>query len=282
MNHARKTWLVINPDSGSYDDAAFEALQHCCGKNGIDVDKVIRFPEDDLPTASELDAAGIEFVTIYTGDGTINALVTGLYGWGGAVLVLPGGTMNLLSIRLHGDVEPDVIVSRFCANSAQRQRPHVIRCKDGDALAGMMAGPACVWSEVREAMRHFDVVGMAGSAADAVRESTDGPMVRITRPEIGREDGYPLVLMSPEDGKMTVDAYRAETLGEYAQQGIALLKRDFREGPHDELGELDEMTITACEGERLDVLVDGEPGDLDSEATFRVVPCEVDLVVTRG
>lgn len=282
MAHARKTWLVINPDSGSYDDKAFEALQDCCGRNGIDVDRVIRFPKDDLPTPQELDTAGIEFVTIYTGDGTINALVTGLYGWEGAVLILPGGTMNLLSIRLHGDAEPDEIVQRFCSGNARRERPYVIRCDAGDALAGMMAGPACAWSEVREAMRHFDVVGMAGSAAEAVRESTDGPMVRVIDPPLGRADGYPLVLMSPEGGKMSVDGYHAETLGEYAQQSLALIKRDFREGPHDELGRLDKMTITAREGERLDILVDGEPRDLGCEATFRVVPCEVDLVVTRG
>lgn len=282
MAHARKTWLVINPDSGSYDDKAFKALQDCCGQNGIDVERVIRFPKDDLPRPDELDAAGIEFVTIYTGDGTINALVTSLYGWGGAVLVLPGGTMNLLSIRLHGDVEPDEIVQRFCSGKAGRERPHVIRCDAGDALAGMMAGPACAWSEVREAMRHFDVVAMAGSTAEALKESTDGPMVRVVSPPLGKSDGYPLVLMSPEDGKMSVDGYHAETLGEYAQQSLALLKRDFREGPHDKLGRLEEMTITACEGERLDILVDGEPRVSDCEATFRVVPCEVDLVVTRG
>ena len=36
-------------------------------------------------------------------DGTVNALATGLEGWDGALLVLPGGTANLLTRAIQGE-----------------------------------------------------------------------------------------------------------------------------------------------------------------------------------
>lgn len=280
MAHTRRTWLVINPDSGSYDEAAFDALCRCYDDHDFAIDRVIRFPKDDLPVAADLDAAGIDLVTIFTGDGTINALVSGLRGWGGAILVLPGGTMNLLARRLHGEVDSDAIVAKVAGGHAQRKRPGVVRCDAGDALAGLMVGPGTAWNEVREAMRHFDVAAMAGGAAAAIGESTGGAMVALVDPPTGRPAGYPLVLMSPEPGTMTIEAYHSETAAEYAQQGIALLKRDFREGPHDELGQYETMTMASADGAQIDALLDGEPATLPPRARFEVVSCEVDLLVT--
>lgn len=280
MSEARRTWLVINPKSGSYDEDAFDALCDCCVHHAIELERVIHFPDDDLPTPGQLDEAGIDLVTVFTGDGTINALVTGLYGWGGAVLVLPGGTMNLLSIRLHGEVGSEEIVARFAENRFRTLNPSVVHCDAGDALAGLMVGPGTSWNTVREAMRQGDIIAMAEGAAQALGESTGGPMVKVTEPSVGPEDGYPLVVFTPQSGKMAAAAYHSETVGEYAQQGVALLKRDFREGPHDDLGTFETMTLASAAGKPLEALIDGEPATLEPSATFEVRPCQVGLVVT--
>jgi len=277
----RKTWLVINPASGSYDEDAFAELMSSCERHGIAVDRVIRFPEEDLPTGDELEAAGMALVTIFTGDGSINALVTRLYGWGGAVLVLPGGTMNLLAGRLHGDVSSDAILGRVAADRVGLLRPTVVRCDGGDALAGLMVGPGTAWNSVREAMRRYDVPGMAAGAAEAIGESTGGARIRLIDPPLGEPEGYPLVLMTPDSEGMELKGYIAQTIAEYAQQGVALLKRDFREGPHDNLGQCESMTMQSEDDRPIDALIDGEPARLPPRATFRQVPCEVDLVVSR-
>lgn len=280
MTHARKTWLIVNPASGSNDDEAFEALCACCRDNGIEIDRVIRFPDDDLPTAGQLDDAGIEMVTIFTGDGTINAAVTGLYGWSGTILILPGGTMNLLSIRLHGDVPRDDIVARVARGEGWRTRPAVARCSAGDALAGLMIGPGTAWFDVREAMRDGDVLALASGVVEAIGESTAGTPVRFVEPRIGKDEGYPLVVMTPERGKISVAAYHSETVADYAQQGVALLKRDFRQGPHDDLGALSDMELESAGDEPLAVLIDGEPATLALRDRFAVAECGVDLVMT--
>ena len=40
------------------------------------------------------------------------------------------------------------------------------------------------------------------------------------------------------------------------------------------------VTLASAAGEPLQTLVDGESADMPSRATFTVVPCEVDLIVT--
>lgn len=280
MTEPRKTWLVVNPASGSNDEEAFDSLCASCTANALAIDRVFRFPDDALPTAAELDAAEVDLVTIFTGDGTINAAITQLYGWGGAVLILPGGTMNLLSIRLHGDVPCDEIVARAARGEWRTIRPSVARCASGDALAGLMVGPGTSWYDVREAMRDGDVIGLAGGLVEAISESTAGAKVRLVDPAIGLEEGYPLLVMTPESGKIALAAYHSQSVADYAQQGVALLKRDFREGPHDELGAFAEMTLENVENEPLPVLIDGEMASLPPRARFAVAPCEVDLVAT--
>ena len=274
-------WLLTNARSGSNTDDAIATLNDHCARCDISVSRTICFPDDDLPTAEALDAAGITELAIFTGDGTLNAAITGLYGWGGSIMVLPGGTMNLLAKRLHGEAELDEIVDRINRGAVRRVRPNVARCEAGDALAGLLVGPGTAWADVREAMRDFDVADLAKGISEAMAESTGGAMVHLREPALGRDEGYPLIEMTPSHRGLQLDAFHAEDASEFLQQGLALLKRDFREGPHTRLGLLDEVSIESGEGSAIDVLLDGEPATLSSRATFRVATCEVDLLATH-
>ena len=96
MNRFDRAWLIVNASSGSNTPVALEELQTALGDRGIAVERRIDFPGDELPDPAALDAANVPLLVIYTGDGTLNAALARLGGWSGAVLVLPGGTMNLL------------------------------------------------------------------------------------------------------------------------------------------------------------------------------------------
>jgi hypothetical protein len=280
MDGPRNIWLVCNAASGSNTPAALEALHNCCGENGFTVAKVVRFPDDPLPTPADLDAAGIERVVVYAGDGTVNACVTGLYGWSGAVLVLPGGTMNLLARRLHGDATVERILAGVAAGGSRRVRPLVARCRHGDALAGLLAGPGTAWYAVREAMREANVAGMIGGASQAIAETTGGAMLHCRKPDLGRDAGYPLIEITPGEWGMQFNGYFAESAGDYFSQGWALLRRRFRDGPHDRLGLLDNATLGGDEGAAIGLLIDGEPAEGGLSEEIEVAPCEVDLIAT--
>ncbi len=281
MERFAHAWLLANAASGSNTPAALEELSSCLADRGIAVDRLLSFPGDALPAPSDLDNAGVPLLIVYTGDGTLNAALSQVNGWGGAVLVLPGGTMNLLSRRLHGNHTAAEIVSVMATGGSRRRRVTRIAGDCGDAYAGLLAGPGTHWGMVREAMREFDIAGIASGAAEALAKSTGEAAVRAAVPPLGKREGYPLIDMTPGEHGIQVNGYNATTAGEWAQQGWALLRRQFREGPHDRLGIVDEMTLENVDGSRVEVLLDGERCEAGPRATFRVALSEVDLLATH-
>ncbi len=281
MDRFERAWLIVNAASGSNTPAALEELLGSCGEHGLMVERTVGFPDEPLPDPATLDAAAVPLVVIYTGDGTLNAALTRLKGWGGAVLVLPGGTMNLLSKRLHGDFPAAEIIKVVANGGARRRRVLKIAGACGDAYAGLLAGPGTHWGVVREAMREFDFAAIASGTAEALAKSTGEALVRAVDPPLGSRDGYPLIDMTPGEHGIQVNGYHAGTAGELAQQGWALVRRRFREGPHDRMGIVERITLENVDGSPVQVLLDGEACDGAPQLTFRVAESEVDLLATH-
>ncbi|GGC04119.1 hypothetical protein GCM10011494_23220 [Novosphingobium endophyticum] len=280
MAQARKIWLVSNPDSGSNDDETLEQLVHALRGAGYDVAGMTRFPEEDAPGIDQLVSERIDILAVFAGDGTVHSTVTGVYGWDGGVLVLPGGTMNILSKRLHGDVPALEIAERLANAEPRRVRPGVVGSRHGEGLTGVLAGPGTIWNEVREALRTSNVLEMMTATKDAIAWSATGPKVICPEVDCAREEGYAAITVTPHETGLELKGYYAETLADYAGQGIALLNRNYRTGPHDELGCFPEVRLVCPEGEPMGLLIDGEPFDGASEELFRLATCEVDLLET--
>lgn len=280
MTDYSKIWLVTNSASGSYSEQAVAELTGLFGEAGLGFDRVLTIPNEARPDRGALEAGGVDLLAIFTGDGTVNGVVTGLYGWAGHVLVLPGGTQNLLAKALHGDSDAGRIVAELAAGRATVVRRHLIRTSQGDALCEVLAGPGAKWSDVREAMRDGDLGGMAASLGEAIGQSAGGAPVRLAEPALGKPEGYPAVRVHPAEGQMIVDGYGAETVADYAMQGLALLRRDFREGPHDELG--DHPTIECVSAEPIELMIDGERMTGGLRERFEMHECAVEFLATNG
>lgn len=288
MTRPRSLWLVVNTASGSYSADSAERLQACCetvqpgtgAGTEAGIVRTINFPDEELPFAAELDAANVGVLAVFTGDGTLNAAIARLEGWQGAVLPLPGGTMNLLSKRLHGDRDAESILTQLCAGAARLVRPQVATTAHGTALAGLLAGPGTIWNVVREALRESDVAGILAGTADAIAETYDAPHVHLTGPPAGRAEGYHLLEITPTEEGLMVKGYHAETASDFLSQGAALLRRNFREGPHDDLGLFDRITLRQSDGSPIDLLLDGEPVAGSEEEVFALARSRVDLLAT--
>lgn len=272
--------LLVNPASGSNAAQAVEDVKSALNGNSVAVSRVVTFPDEPVPSAQDLDREGIPLLVIFTGDGSANAAISALSGWGGAILVLPGGTMNLLAKRLHADLSIDDIIAIVAGGGALARRINCAQSRHGIALAGLLAGPGTAWGNVREAMRDLDLAGMAQGAVEAMSETTGGARVTMASPGIGREDGYPLIEINPGEHGLQIAGFYADNAGEYAKQGWALLRRQFRQGPHDRLGMAESMTISSCDGSDIGLLLDGEAYSGGPSETFTVAPCGVDLLAT--
>jgi hypothetical protein len=273
-------WLVTNPGSGSNTPESTESLRDDLLARGIRIEREIGFPEDDLPTLSQLDRADARLVVTYAGDGTVNAVLSALEGWEGAVLVLPGGTMNLLSRRLHGELEIAQILDLVAAGSSLPVRASTVTCEGGTAYAGLLVGPGTCWNRVRETMRDFDLPSVAEEAVEAIRTTQNGPFILPVDRVSSREGGYPLIEMTPGEHGIQLDGYYAEEPAEYAAQAWATLRRQFREGPHDRMGIVKRIALRSVDGSPLPCLFDGEPGSCPSGSLFEMKRSGVDLLAT--
>lgn len=273
MKNQHPTWLVINRASGSYSEPAVDQLLTQLKDHGHEPAKIVAIPDDPAPDRAALEAAGVGLLVIFTGDGTCNSVIAGVYGWTGDVLILPGGTQNLLASTLHGDLDVAEIVTGLGQNSLMRERHHMVRTSQGDAYCEVVAGPGAHWSDVREAMREGDLGGMASTLGAAIGQSTSGELVHIAEPALGKPEGYPAVRVHPSRESLNVDGYGAETIADYARQGMALLRRDFREGPHDELGR--HPAIVCRSSNPIELMIDGERATGGCEERFEVIECPV-------
>jgi hypothetical protein len=278
MRQESKVWLATNAASGSNDEELVARLRAMLGEGGCTIVRESDCREDELPTAASADAAGATHLLVLGGDGTLNSVLGRMEGWRGQVLPLPGGTANLLCRGLHGDSDPEAIVARFLAGELVRRRVPCVRGSDCIALAELLAGPGAKWADVREEMREGDIAGIVETATDAAGESVAGTGVRIAAPAMGRDEGYPGVRLSPWPGGVHVQGYGGEGVVDLLRQGLAILGRDFRDGPHDDLGEHAELTLESVDGHAIELMADGERLTGAPRETFSLAELEVDLL----
>lgn len=276
MDRFERAWLVVNAASGSNTPEACEALRSGLDAHGIAIPRTSAVPDDDLPAAAELDAEGIGLLVVYTGDGTLRSVLTGLEGWDGAVLVLPGGTTNLLARTLHGERPMQDILADL--PRMRRVRRRCLRSEAGTAVIEVVAGPGAKWSDVREGLREGDVATVASTTVEAAQASAGASRVVLTQPDIGSREGYSGVRLTPFEDGIGVEGYGAQTIADYLAQGIALLRRDFRSGPHDDLGRHRHVNCASVDGTPIELMLDGERDCGGAAMQFSLAELRVDLL----
>jgi hypothetical protein len=272
------TWLCVNAASGSNNEAAIRAVTEAFQAAGATPKRIIDISEGGAPHPGDLVQDSVGRLAIFAGDGTTNAVATALEGWGGHVLVLPGGTANLLARALHGERDAAAIIRELPRLQALR-RP-CIRTSQGTALIEVLAGPGATWSDVREGLREGDISEIAASSLEAIRQSTAGPMVAIVEPSLGKPEGYSGVRLEAAADGMLVEGYGGETVADYLLQGLALLRRDFRQGPHEDLGAVREILCRSQGDSPIELMIDGERRTGGPEERFSLAELEVDLLAS--
>lgn len=270
-------WFIYNPRSRTADDALAGQIEEAFEKGGQPVARKFALGDDPLPGTADLEQAGVTLLVELSGDGSISSLASSLDGWDGALLVLPGGTMNLLSKMLHGDATPLEIVERVLAGEARRQTVPIILHGDVMAYTGIIAGPTAVWGEVREDLRKGDIVGLGEDAVHAVKATFDAPGVSIE----GSDEEYPAIFLEPGEDALRLSAVRADHAGDLLAHGWAWLMGDFRKGPFTPLDDAAEVTLSAS-GRRLGLLVDGEQMKTSEPALFRAGRSALAFLATRA
>ncbi|PXW74525.1 diacylglycerol kinase family enzyme [Blastomonas natatoria] len=257
-----KTWLIVNEASGSYDAAVIADIVTWFAQSDQPVDCIVRCPDEDLPDPGKLVANGVDLLAIYAGDGTTNSALKTASGWDGAVLILPGGTMNLLARALHGEQSCQSIIGEAARNRRTVQL-NTVEIGESTAYVGVIAGPTTSLAQVRENARHARLSELVLEAIPAaISDSLAGPQVGIK----GHDDRFPAIFAAPRDDSMALCGFTASTIGEVLSHAGAWLNGDFRDGPRVDLGSASTATLVS-EADEIGLLIDGEqakavPGDV--------------------
>lgn len=266
--------LVCNNQSGSHDDAVLAELVETCRAAGAPLAAVFALPTDDIPDAAELGRRNIDLLLVWTGDGTINAAATKAAGWGGAILPLPGGTLNLLSKALHGDRPAPAILADALQGKSRRNPIPTIRSDRGEAFITVVAGPATRWAEVRETMRQDGLIEASRAAPDALDAMTNAPGVKVAEDE----QAYAAVILTPTPGGIRADGILTEGTGDVLRHGLAWLGGDFRDGPSETIATRE--TIVLESDAVISLEYDGELAEMASPARFALAASAVDFLAT--
>ena len=266
--------LICNTQSGSHDDAVREQIADLCRASGAPLVATFALPDGDIPDAGALTQHGIDLLLVWTGDGTINAAATKATGWDGAILALPGGTLNLLSKALHGDRPVSEILADALSGKNRRHPVPTIESDGGTAFITVIAGPATRWAEVRETMRQDGIIEASRAAPDALDEMMNAPGVRVGT------DGkaYPAVILTPTAAGIRADGILTEGTGDVLRHGLAWLGGDFRDGPSEPIATGE--TVVLESDKPISLEYDGELGEVASPATFSLGSSAVDFIAT--
>lgn len=266
--------LVCNTQSGSHDETILEQIIESCRERGAPLAATFALPDDDIPGATELKRQRIDLLLVCTGDGTINAAATQATGWDGAILPLPGGTLNLLSKALHGDRPAPEILADALRGKGRRQPIPTIRSNAGEAFITVVAGPATQWAEVRETMRQDGLIEASRAAPDALDTMMNAPGVNVA----GHEQAYPAIILTPTARGIRADGILTEGAADVLRHGLAWLSGDFRDGPSEEI--VTSKTIILESSDAIGVEYDGELGEMRSPARFRLGASAADFLAT--
>lgn len=220
----KNLWFITNPQSGSATQEKCAALEAVFEERGLSLAGRTGFPADAIPDPATLDAAGVDTVVLFAGDGTINAALCALADWSGAFLILPGGTMNMLAKILHGDADPAAIV-HSAHGSARRVALPFAAAGPHRAFVGLIIGPAAHWGRAREAARAGRVARLAGALRNAWRR-TFGRGIRL-RGIADMDRRYQAIFVAPTDGALQVNAIDARDWGAIAELGWTWLTGDW-------------------------------------------------------
>jgi diacylglycerol kinase family enzyme len=163
-----KTIALVNPAAGSVTREGPERLRAKLKELGHANAEVHEIDFSDCDgQMTRLAAADPDLMIIWGGDGTLRSALTLLGKKTGNLVLLPGGTMNILPNALHGQKPWDQVLE---AVIKQPKRTTLPAGRIGDQMfyCALLAGAPAKMAEAREKLRKGEIVTAAAAARAAL------------------------------------------------------------------------------------------------------------------
>lgn len=163
-----KTIALFNPASGSVPADGGEKLRIVLEGAGVRGAEIIQAdPSDCLGQLKSLAAQEPDMFVVWGGDGTLKAALETVGQATPNLVLLPGGTMNLLPRQIHGEKTWEQIITDVVA-APKRKMLSAGKVNGELFFCAMLAGAPARFAEARESLRRGDLVKAATEARAAI------------------------------------------------------------------------------------------------------------------
>jgi diacylglycerol kinase family enzyme len=163
-----KSIALFNPKSGSVPADARDRLLAVLQEAGINgADLIETDPEDCDRQLKSLAEMAPDLFVVWGGDGTIRAALSIVGSITPNLLILPGGTMNLLPRAIHGEKAWDAVLRDVLKGPKRKDLP--AGEVNGDRFyCAMLAGAPARFAEARESIRRGELAKAAAQTGAAI------------------------------------------------------------------------------------------------------------------
>ena len=163
-----KTIALFNPNSGSVSADGGERLRAALEAAGVRGADILQTDGADfIGQLKSVAAQSPDLFVVWGGDGTLKAALETVGQATPNLLLLPGGTMNLLPKSIHGEKTWDQIINSVIASPKRKFLP-AGKVNDELFFCAMLAGAPAHFAEARESLRRGELVKAAAEARVAM------------------------------------------------------------------------------------------------------------------
>lgn len=275
-----KTIALFNSKSGSVPaDARERLLSVLEGAGHAHAELVEADPGDPGAQLRELAGQSPDLFIVWGGDGTLRAALTEVGAKTSNLLLLPGGTMNLLPHILHGEKGWEDVLRDVIKSPRRKTLPAGI-LNGQPFYCAMLAGAPARFAEAREALRRGDLGKAAGEAKAAIdvlntlhlaARYSNGYAFTDARLPTSSVIGAVVGALTKTGEGMEVASLANPTTGGALNVVWTSFFSDWRNAPGVEVAPATSLDIDGEDGEQIPVIADGEPADVDDHVhvTFR-------------
>jgi diacylglycerol kinase family enzyme len=163
-----KTVAIYNPASGTVGIEGDTRLRKALEDAGVRGAELVELdPEDCGRQLRSIAQRQPDLLIVWGGDGTLRSTLSGLGQQTPNLLLLPGGTMNLLCRHIHGDKSWDEVLTNVLAGPKRRMLS-AGKANEECFYCAMLAGAPARLADAREALRRGELVKAAAEAREAL------------------------------------------------------------------------------------------------------------------
>lgn len=278
-----KLGIIVNEKSGSVPDDGRSQLEELLQDRGHEW---VVPPDIEAGLEDQVEAlcdAGVETIAVWGGDGTICAVLQTVDGKV-PVLVLPGGTMNLLPKRLHdGEMDWKKIVDDVLQTPTQRW----ISAGEVEGRRFYVAalfGQLTYLGESREAVREGSILEAVSILTDKGALDIETTLQVEVDQEGGRQD-FPATaaaVLPDAEGGLEIAVIAPENHFDLAAAAFDAVVKGWREGAHHRAENARRIRMTHVEGKPIPSTVDGEPYEPSDSVDITFIPRAACVLVAGG